>query len=86
MFSSTSIYVGINGGYAFGDSNWSTPGLTPTGNFSTDGFLVGGTVGGKYQWGQFVLGIEGDNNWLNLNGTTSVTAGSGCGVGGTTPE
>jgi outer membrane immunogenic protein len=81
VFSWTGIYVGINGGYAFGDSNWSTPGLTPTGNFSTDGFLVGGTVGGNCQWGQFVLGIEGDGAWTNLNGTTFVTAGSGCGAG-----
>ena len=50
-----------------------TPRSGSTGNFSTDGFLVGGTLGGNYQWGQFVLGIEGDGDWTNLNGTT-VTA------------
>ena len=81
VFTWTGIYLGINGGYAFGDSNWSTPGLVPTGNFSTDGFLVGGTVGGNYQWGQFVLGIEGDWDWQDLNGTTFVTGGSACGLG-----
>ena len=81
VFTWTGIYLGINGGYAFGDSNWSIPGLVPTGNFSTDGFLVGGTVGGNYQWGQFVLGIEGDWDWQDLNGTTFVTGGSGCGLG-----
>ena len=74
VFSWTGIYVGINGGYGFGDSNWSTPRLVPTGNFNTDGFLVGGTIGGNYQWGQFVLGIEGDGDWTNLNGTTFGTA------------
>ncbi len=81
VFSWTGIYLGINGGYAFGDSSWSTPGLVPTGNFSTDGFLIGGTVGGNYQWGQFVLGIEGDGDWTNVNGTTFVTGGTGCGAG-----
>ncbi len=71
VFSWTGIYIGVNGGYAFGDSNWSSPGLASTGNFSTDGGLIGGTIGGNYQWGQFVLGIEGDGDWQNLSGTTS---------------
>jgi outer membrane immunogenic protein len=87
VFSWTGIYVGINGGYGFGDSNWSSPsgsvpGCPPgcsTGNFSTDGFLVGGTIGGNYQWGQSVLGVEGDWDWQNLNGTTNSVAG-GCSV------
>ena len=69
VFSWTGIYVGINGGYGFGDSNWSAR-VAPTGNFSTNGLLAGGTLGGNYQWGQFVLGIEGDGDWQNLNATT----------------
>jgi outer membrane immunogenic protein len=78
VFTWTGIYVGVNGGYAFGDSNWSAP-PPATGNFSTDGFLFGGTLGGNYQWGQFVLGVEGDWDWSNLNGTTYSTCGSyGC--------
>ena len=76
----TGLYVGINGGYAFGDSNWTTPGIGSTGNFSTDGFLVGGTFGGNYQWGQFVLGLESDLDWTNLDGT-SFSAAAACGVG-----
>ena len=81
VFTWTGIYLGVNGGYGFGDSSWSTPGLVPTGDFSTDGFLIGGTIGGNYQWGQFVLGIEADGDWQNLNGTTFVTGGTGCGAG-----
>jgi outer membrane immunogenic protein len=78
IFTWTGIYLGVNGGYAFGDSNWSAP-PPATGNFSTDGFLIGGTIGGNYQWGQFVLGIEADADWQNLNGTTYSTCGSyGC--------
>ena len=37
---------------------------------SVDGFLAGGTIGANYQWGQFVLGVEGDGDWTNLDGTT----------------
>ncbi len=77
VFSWTGIYVGVNGGYAFGTSNWSVP-LPATGNFSTSGFLAGGTIGGNYQWGQFVLGIEGDGAWTNLTGTTYTNCGVGC--------
>ena len=43
------------------------------------GALVGGTVGANYQIGQFVLGVEGDGDWQNLDGTTS--GGSCAGVG-----
>jgi len=78
VFTWTGFYLGINGGFAFGESNWSSP-PPATGNFSTDGFLIGGTVGGNYQWGQFVLGIEADGDWQNVNGTTYNTCGSyGC--------
>jgi outer membrane immunogenic protein len=98
VFSWTGIYVGINGGYAFGDSNWTSPVGTPlfgigpcttncsTGNFSTSGFLVGGTLGGNYQWGQFVLGIEGDGDWSNLTGTTNSVAGGCSGALGCTTQ
>ncbi len=89
VFTWTGIYVGINGGYAFGTSNWTSPTGTiiggvacvttcSTGNFSPDGFLAGGTIGGNYQWGQFVLGIEADGDWSNLNATTFSNCGGGC--------
>jgi outer membrane immunogenic protein len=77
----TGFYIGANGGYAFGQSSWSDPVAGNTGNFNTSGFLAGGTVGANYQWGQFVLGLEGDFDWANINGTTFSTAG-GCGFVG----
>ena len=72
VFTWTGIYVGINGGYGFGSGAF-TPGGTVSG---VDGFLVGGTVGGNYQWGQFVLGIEGDGDWSNVDGTSTTTCGN----------
>jgi outer membrane immunogenic protein len=77
VFSWTGFYLGVNGGYAFGPSDWSSPlPIGSTGNFNTTGFLIGGTVGGNYQIGQFVIGVEGDGDWSNLNGTTNSVAGT----------
>jgi outer membrane immunogenic protein len=63
----TGFYVGINGGYAWGDSDW-TGG---TGNFkvSPNGWLGGGTVGYNFQTGTWVWGIEGDFDYVDLTGT-----------------
>jgi outer membrane immunogenic protein len=87
------VYVGINGGYGFGSSTWTDPlnAFGSTGSFSTDGFLIGGTVGANFQWERLVLGIEGDFDWQSLKGTSSssfctgvfapgaaVAAGAGC--------
>jgi outer membrane immunogenic protein len=74
------FYLGINGGGAFGNSNWSDPIDGATGNFTVSGFLIGGTVGFNYQIGSWVLGVEGDGDWANLTGTTfnASCAGFGC--------
>jgi len=70
VFSWTGFYAGINGGYAFGTTNWydSSFGLG-TGDFTAKGFLVGGTVGANYQSGAIVYGVEADADWSNLDGT-----------------
>jgi outer membrane immunogenic protein len=65
------IYWGINGGYGFGKSEWSTP-VASTGNFNTSGFAVGGTVGANYQIEAFVFGIEGDIDWMGVQGSSSI--------------
>jgi outer membrane immunogenic protein len=33
--------------------------------------MFGGTLGGNYQFGQFVVGAEGDIDWQNLRGATA---------------
>jgi outer membrane immunogenic protein len=68
-------YIGINGGYAFGQSEWSDPfnpsGNTSSGHFNVNGGLVGGTMGVSGQWGAWVFGVEGDFDWQGLSGTSS---------------
>jgi len=66
-FSWTGFYVGLNAGYAFGQSNWTSP-LGSTGWFNVNGALAGGTIGGNYQIGQLVVGAEGDFDWQNVRG------------------
>jgi len=61
------IYVGINGGYAFGNSDW-TGGAASSGSFSTSGGLVGGTLGVNFQSGQFVYGVETDLDYAPVKG------------------
>jgi outer membrane immunogenic protein len=79
FYSWSGFYLGINGGGAFGNSNWTDPLLGSTGNFHTSGGLIGGTVGANYQMGAFVIGIEGDGDWTNLKGTeTNICGLPGC--------
>jgi outer membrane immunogenic protein len=68
VFTWTGFYVGLNAGYAFGQSNWTSP-LGSTGWFNVNGPLAGGTIGGNYQIGQLVLGVEGDLDWQNVKGS-----------------
>ena len=51
----TGFYIGINGGYGTGNSNWSDSSVGTSGSFPTSGFLIGGTVGANYQIGQLSL-------------------------------
>src|SRR5215470_8613730 len=69
-------YIGINGGYAFGQSQWGSDPLNPsglnsTGNFNVKGGLVGGTIGVSGQWGAWVFGVEGDFDWQGISGSSS---------------
>ena len=71
----TGFYIGVNGGGAFGHSNWDS-----AGGFNLTGGLVGGTVG--YNWQQpgspWVLGIESDLDFSGISGTTTTLCPLGC--------
>jgi outer membrane immunogenic protein len=78
----TGIYFGLNGGFTFGASNW-TDSVTAssTGNFSTSGFVFGGTVGANYQVGSLVFGVEADGDWADASGFGTFTASALCAGG-----
>lgn len=69
------LYVGVNGGYGFGSSNWTNAGAS-TGGFTTNGGLAGGTLGINYTGvgNGFLLGLEGDFDWSGIQGTSSIAA------------
>ena len=62
-------YFGLNGGYGFGQSEWTLAGVS-TGSFNVNGFLFGGTLGANFQTGRLVLGLEGDFDWSGITGST----------------
>jgi outer membrane immunogenic protein len=76
------IYIGVNGGYGFGSSEWTDPTnpnpiAAPTGtsgSFNTSGFLVGGTIGANFQANALVFGVEADLDWSNIKGSVSSPA------------
>jgi outer membrane immunogenic protein len=74
VYNWTGIYLGINGGYGFGRQD---PLSLITSQFDKvnadiDGWMVGGTFGAQIQSGRVVLGVEGDWDWANVKGTTTV--------------
>ncbi len=72
-FNWTGFYIGINGGGAWGRSDWTNP-LASTGDFNVSGGLVGGTFGYNWQAGRIVYGLEGDIDWSGVKGTGDATA------------
>jgi outer membrane immunogenic protein len=66
----TGFYVGLNGGGGWGSSQWN--GFS---SFNTSGGLIGGTVGYNRQFGPWVLGVEGDLDWANIQGGGLCTFG-----------
>jgi outer membrane immunogenic protein len=51
----TGFYLGALGGYNFGTADTDVDG-----EIDADGFDIGGYAGANYQWGNFVVGVEGD--------------------------
>ena len=75
IYNWTGFYVGINGGYGWGESDRSAP--FGTGTFDVSGGVVGGTLGYNYQMGQIVFGLEGDLDWSGIKGSAPC-AGTTC--------
>jgi outer membrane immunogenic protein len=86
----TGTYGGVSGGYGWGHSDQTDPGLinlpvppinTDDGHYSVNGGLLGGTLGYNLQKGPWVFGLEGDLSWADIAGQSAV-----CGPTTATPH
>lgn len=75
----TGLYLGVNGGGAWGREDWldnvGAGGGVPE-NFRPNGGVFGGQVGFRWQWNLLVLGIEGTWDWASLRDTLAPGGGT----------
>ena len=64
------FYIGLNGGYGWGKSEWDVPAVSP----DPKGALYGGTLGYNFQTGTWVWGLEGDFDGTSIKGDASCGA------------
>jgi len=87
----TGPYIGIAGGYGWGHSNQTDPGIpcsfffrngnncfADDGSYTVSGGIIGGTLGYNWQNGPWVFGVEGDFSWADISGSSNT-------CGATTP-
>ena len=75
VYNWTGPYVGIQGGYGWGTSDYSAP---FAGSSTPKGGLVGGTLGYNWQMGQAVFGLETDLAWSGIRGDTTCAVATTC--------
>src|SRR5262249_57966415 len=69
----TGIYLGVNGGFTFGGSDWTDSVTGASSNvFNNSRFVFGGTLGANYQAGSWVFGGEADGGWGDSKGVWAV--------------
>lgn len=79
-FTWSGFYAGLNGGYGWGSSAFSTAAGTSD-TFRVSGPLIGSTFGYNFQSSSFVYGIEGDIDYSWIKGTNGGAAPcAGCEV------
>lgn len=88
LYNWTGFYVGLNAGYSWmnGDARYTggpagALAVLPGGyGIEADGFIGGGQLGFNYQINQFVVGIEADIQYTDLEGRTTITSVFGGGA------
>ncbi|WJR75123.1 outer membrane beta-barrel protein [Bradyrhizobium sp. NP1] len=76
IYNWTGFYIGVNGGGGWGDSRWQFAAAPFNTNHNTSGGMAGGQIG--YNWQvtpSWVLGLEADGDWADINGSTTCPAG-----------
>ena len=67
-FSWTGLYLGIHGGYAWGDGSITGA----TGTTKLNGGFAGGQIGYNFQSGNVVFGVEVDSAWASIGRTDTL--------------
>jgi outer membrane immunogenic protein len=71
-FTWTGFYIGVNGGGAWGNTDWTYLSNLATASHKTSGGLVGGTSGYNWQVSpNWVVGVESDFDWADIKGSTA---------------
>ncbi len=71
VFDWTGVYIGVNAGGVYAHERWNNPQVGTNANSNVLGPVVGGTLGWNFlQTGPWVLGVEGDADWANLDSHT----------------
>jgi outer membrane immunogenic protein len=75
-------YLGLSGGYGWGDKDWTGTGgigvpLPFTLSHDVDGWLGGAQIGANRQAGSLVYGFEGTFSWTGIDGGVIRDLGSG---------
>lgn len=68
VYNWTGCYLGGNIGGVWGKSNINIPGYPSNFDINNSSFIGGGQLGCNYQMQQFVIGIEGNWDGMDLNG------------------
>jgi outer membrane immunogenic protein len=78
IFSWAGFYLGVHVGTGEfqNQQTFTTATLINDNNYTGTGFLGGGQAGFNYQTGPWILGIELDTSWANLDGSNSCIAAS----------
>ena len=71
VYNWTGFYVGIEGGGGWGFAHQTDPFGFDSGGYNVSGGLVGGTVGYNWQINRLVLGLEADESWADIRGSTN---------------
>jgi outer membrane immunogenic protein len=78
----TGVYLGLQGGYGWGSTDYSYKPQNSDQSIDYDGFVGGGTLGYNWQTGNIVLGLEGDASYSAMESGTVLTRNTPCVISG----
>ena len=72
------LYVGVTAGYGWGDVQMFDDGAGTSGKQDVEGFVAGGTLGYNYQMDSFLIGVETDLSFSDIDGSWGDQPGWNC--------